>query len=392
METSSKLEKHLTIDRLPLTVSPSIMKQFLAFVTKEFYHIFRDIRTMLILLGMPIVQIILFGFAINTEVKDCKIAVYDPSRDIATQQIINRLNAGEYFNVVRYLNNPEEINTVFQKNKANLVIVFGERFNENLMHTNSAQIQIIADATDPNIATSAVNYASAIIGSYQQDLLQEMQIPMQITPEVKFLYNPQIKSAYNFVPGVMGLILMLICAMMTSIAIVREKEMGTMEVLLVSPMKPIYIILSKVVPYFTLSCINLASILLLSYFVLDVPIAGNLFLLIFVSMLFIFISLTLGIFVSTITNSQIAAMLVSAMGFMMPVMLLSGMIFPVENMPNILQWISNIIPAKWFISAVKNVMIKGTGISAVLPEIGIMMLMGAVLIFLSMKKFKNRLE
>ena len=347
---------------------------------------------MLILLGMPIVQIILFGFAINTEVKDCKIAVYDPSRDIATQQIINRLDAGEYFNVVQYLNNPEEINTVFQENKANLVIVFGERFNENLMHTNNAQIQIIADATDPNIATSAVNYASAIIGSYQQDLLQEMQIPMQITPEVKFLYNPQIKSAYNFVPGVMGLILMLICAMMTSIAIVREKEMGTMEVLLVSPMKPIYIILSKVVPYFTLSCINLASILLLSYFVLDVPIAGNLFLLIFVSMLFIFISLTLGIFVSTITNSQIAAMLVSAMGFMMPVMLLSGMIFPVENMPNILQWISNIIPAKWFISAVKNVMIKGTGISAVLPEIGIMMLMGAVLIFLSMKKFKNRLE
>ncbi len=368
------------------------MKTFLAFIKKEFYHIFRDTRTMLIVLGMPVIQIILFGFAINTEVKDCKVAVYDPSHDIATQRIIERLNTSEYFDVTGYLHSPADINTKFQEGKMDLAIVFGENFNETLMHTGEAQIQLIADATDPNIATNIVNYASAIIGSYQQDLLQEMHVPYQIVPEVKFLYNPQMKSAYNFVPGVMGLILMLICSMMTSVAIVREKETGTMEVLLVSPMRPIYIILSKAVPYFTLSFINVVTILLLSYFVLGVPIVGNLFLLMFVSLLFVFVSLSLGILVSTITSSQIAAMLISAMGFMMPVMLLSGMIFPSENMPKILQWISTIIPAKWYIIAVKDVMIKGTGISAILKEVGILVLMGTILITLSIRNFKNRLE
>jgi ABC-2 type transport system permease protein len=219
-----------------------------------------------------------------------------------------------------------------------------------------------------------------------------MNIPFRITTETKFLYNPQMKGAYNFVPGVLGMILMLICAMMTSIAIVREKEMGTMEVLLVSPMKPILIILAKVVPYFVISFVNLITVLLLSVFVLGVPIAGSLFWLIIVSMLFIFVSLSLGLLVSTLTESQMAAMLISGMAFMMPVMLLSGMMFPIESMPMPLRILSNVIPAKWFIIAIKNLMIKGTGISAVLKEILILCVMATVILTVSFKKFKNRLE
>lgn len=368
------------------------MRQFLSFVKKEFYHIFRDRRTMLILLGIPIVQIILFGFAITTEVKNTQIVVLDPSKDVSTQRIIEQIQASEYFSVVQVLDNPDEVDKIFKEGKVNFVVVFGENFNENLLHTGEASIQLIADATDPNQATMLSGYASNIIASYQQELMREYNIPVQIIPEVRMLYNPQMKGAYNFVPGVMGLILMLICAMMTSIAIVREKEMGTMEVLLASPMKPIYIILAKVVPYLTLSAVNLTSILLLSVFVLKVPVVGSLFWLAVVSVAFIMVALALGLLVSTIVKTQVAAILVSGMGFMMPVMLLSGMIFPVESMPQILQWLSNIIPARWYVSAVRKLMIQGVDYIFIWKELVVLLSMAIVLLAVSLKKFKVRLD
>jgi ABC-2 type transport system permease protein len=368
------------------------MKQFGTFVIKEFHHIFRDTRTMLILLGMPVIQIILFGFAITTEVKNSRVAICDPSKDVATRGIIDRIATSQYFNVTKYIDSPAEINSIFREGKTGMVICFSDRFNETLMHTGKAQVQLIADATDPNTASTLINYATAIISSAQQEKLLQTNIPYRITTETRLLYNPQMKGAYNFVPGVLGMILMLICAMMTSIAIVREKEMGTMEVLLVSPMKPILIILAKVVPYFLLSCVNLATVLLLAVFVLGVPVAGSLFWLILVSLLFIFVSLSLGLLVSNLTESQLAAMLISGMAFMMPVMLLSGMMFPIESMPLPLQWLSNLIPAKWFIIAVKNLMIKGTSVASVIKEITILCIMAAVLLVVSLSKFKSRLE
>jgi len=365
---------------------------FLVFVQKEFYHIFRDKRTMLILLGMPVVQLILFGFAITNEVKNAKIVIFDPSNDDATRRIARQLDASQYFSVVRYAKSQQELKQVFQNGDISMAVVFDERFNENLMHTGKAQLQLLTDATDPNTATQLVQYASSIIGDYQQGLMEQNKVPYQIQPEVKLLYNPQMKAAYNFVPGVLGMILMLICAMMTSIAIVREKELGTMEILLVSPMKPIYIILAKAVPYLALSTVNLITVLLLSIFVLNVPLAGSLFWLIIVSLLFIFVSLSIGLLVSTLVNSQMAAMLVSVLAMMLPVILLSGMIYPIENMPIVLQWVSNIVPARWYISAVKGLMIKGVGIMAVGKEVTVLCVMVVLLITVSMKKFKIRLE
>jgi ABC-2 type transport system permease protein len=365
---------------------------FLVFVQKEFYHIFRDKRTMLILLGMPVVQLILFGFAITNEVKNARIVIFDPSNDDATRRIARQLDASQYFSVARYAKSQQEFKQVFQDGNVSMAVVFDERFNENLLHTGKAQLQLLTDATDPNTATQLVQYASSIIGDYQQELMEQNKVPYQIQPEVKLLYNPQMKAAYNFVPGVLGMILMLICAMMTSIAIVREKELGTMEILLVSPMKPIYIILAKAVPYLTLSTVNLITVLLLSVFVLNVPVAGSIFWLFFVSLLFILVSLSIGLLVSTLVNSQMAAMLVSVLAMMMPVILLSGMIYPIENMPVVLQWVSNIVPARWYISAVKGLMIKGVGIVAVGKEVTILCVMVVLLITVSMKKFKIRLE
>ena len=368
------------------------MKQFSSFVKKEFYHIFRDRRTILILLGMPVVEIILFGFAITTEVKNVRVAVLDPSKDVTTQQIIEKVDASEYFNVDKVLNTSDEIEETFKKGEADLIITFEPNFDDNLRHTGKANIRLIADATDPNNATTLTGYANNILMDYQQELMTEARIPMQIIPQIKLLYNPGMKSAYNFVPGVMGMILMLICAMMTSISIVREKETGTMEVLLVSPMKPIFIIIAKAVPYFVLSCVNLATILLLSVYVLDVPVAGSLVLLSFLSLVFILVSLLLGLLVSTVTQTQVAAMLISGMVMMMPTVFLSGMIFPIENMPVFLQAISNVIPAKWYIDGVKKVMIEGLGITYVAKEIIILSVMALVLIAVSLKKFNKRLE
>ncbi|WP_455591597.1 ABC transporter permease [Bacteroides sp.] len=367
------------------------MKQFIAFVKKEFFHIFRDKRTMMILLGMPVVQIILFGFAISTEVKNVRLAVLDPSNDVVTRKVIDRLDASEYFTVTNVLHSPKEVEKEFQENNIDMALVFDTQFADGL-YNGDARIQLIADATDPNMATTQANYATSIISSLQQELLPPGNGAGSIVPDMKLLYNPQMKSAYNFVPGVMGLILMLICAMMTSISIVREKETGTMEILLVSPVKPLFIILAKAVPYFVLSFVNLATILLLSVYVLEVPVAGSLFWLIIVSLLFIFVSLALGLLISSVTKTQVAAMLASGLMLMMPTMLLSGMIFPIESMPLVLQVISDVLPARWYIQVVRKVMIEGVDISLVMKEVGILALMAVVLITVSMKKFKHRLE
>lgn len=367
------------------------MKQFLSFVKKEFFHIFRDKRTMLILLVMPAVQIILFGFAITTEVKNCQIAIFDPSKDDVTTRIASRLDASEYFSVSKNITDPSEINNIFKDGKINLVVVFNENFADNLLKSGDASVQLVSDGTDPNQAQMLTNYATAIINSTQQEFVSGLGVKYQITPEIRMLYNPQQKSAYNFVPGVMGMILILICAMMTSIAIVREKEMGTLEVLLSSPLKPIYIVLAKAVPYFVLSALNLITILLLSVFVLGVPVAGSLFWLVAVSLIFILLSLCLGLLISTFVETQMGAMLVSGMALMMPIMLLSGMMFPIESMPKILQWISTLVPARWYVDAVKKLMIQGVEVQFVLKEIIIISSITAVLMIVSIKKFKTRL-
>ncbi|MCC8187505.1 MAG: ABC transporter permease [Bacteroides sp.] len=370
------------------------MKQFFSFVKKEFYHIFRDRRTMLILLVMPVVLIILFGFAIATEVSNIRIAVYAPTQDELTRQITERFAANAYYHLVDLVRDPQQIDVLFKENKADIVLFFQERFQENLLHTGKAAVQLIIDGSEPNTASTISSYTSNILAVYQQELLSSTQnrASFAIIPVVKLLYNPQMKSAYNFVPGVMGLILMLICAMMTSISIVREKERGTMEILLVSPARPISIILAKAVPYFLISSFNLVTILLLSVYLLKVPVAGSLFWLSILSLVYIFTALSLGLLISSLVNQQVVAMLFSSMALMLPTIALSGMIFPVENMPAFLRWFSALIPARWYIAAIKKIMIEGLSISYAWKELGILCLMAIVLIGVSLSKFKNRLE
>lgn len=367
------------------------MKQFLAFVKKEFYHILRDKKTMFILLGMPIVQIIIFGFALTNEVKNSKIAILDNSKDAATVSLIHELDASRYFDVERNLYSYKDIDAAFKQGKIKLVVVFPNHFAEDLQHFNKAQVQLIADASDPNAANTLTNYATAIIMDYQNRVTQGRKLPYTISTEIRMLYNPQLKGAYNFVPGVMAMVLLLVCTMMTAITIVREKETGTMEIMLVSPMKPQLVVFAKAVPYLLLSIVNIASILLLSVFVLEVPINGSLVLLVAESILFTLVSLSLGLLISAGAGSQQTAMFISLIALFLPTVMLSGFMFPIENMPFPLRTISNIVPAKWYYIIVRSVMIKGIGIQGIWKET--MVLTGMMIFFLTLaiKKFKIRL-
>jgi ABC-2 type transport system permease protein len=368
------------------------MKRFIGFVTKEFYHIFRDKRSMFILFGMPIAQIMLFGFAITNEINKVNIAILDQSKDTETQKIINKINASKYFNIDREISSENQIEAVFKKGKVKAVLVFENHFIKNLQTKKQAKVQVITDATDPNIANTITNYVNAILQNHMQEINKSTPSRYQIQTQTQLYYNPELKSVFNFVPGVMTIILMLVSAMMTSISITREKELGTMEVLLVSPLKPFQVIIGKVFPYIFLSIINSTIILLLGFFVFKMPIEGNLFLLAFESILFIISALSLGILISTISNSQQTAMMISLMGLMLPVIILSGFIFPISSMPRAMQIISNIIPAKWFIIIIKAIMLKGASIAVIWKETLILLGMTVFFIALSIKKYKIRLE
>jgi ABC-2 type transport system permease protein len=367
------------------------MKQFLTFIQKEFYHVFRDRKTLLMLFGLPIVQIVLFGFALTNEIKNSRIVVLDYARDAASQQIINKLEASHYFDIEKSLLSPRQIEESFKEGKIKLAIIFPVDFDFHLLHEHKAQVQIMADASDPNMGNTLTNYATSIIMEYQQELNDQNQPPLRITTELKMLYNPGLKGAPNFVPGVMALVLMLIGVMMTAVSIVREKELGTMEVLLVSPFKPVLVILSKAVPYLLISIVNVIIILSLSVVVLNLPVNGNVFLLFAESILLIITALSLGLLISTTTDNQQVAMLISMMGMMLPTMLFTGFMFPVENMPVPLQIISNLVPAKWYYIIVKSIMIKGLGITMIWKETLILAGMTLLLIVISLKKFKIRL-
>lgn len=370
------------------------MKQFLVFVQKEFYYILRDPRTMLILLIMPIVMMMLFGFAITTEVKNTHLAIYDPSHDVVTQQIKEKFANNAYFDIYREVKRFDEVESLFRSGKINLCIAFSENFADDLLHTREATVQILADGSEPNQASMRVNYATQTLGEYGRTLAQESgQRPMfRIQPEMKMLFNPQQKSEFNFVPGVIGMMLLLICAMMSSIAIVRERETGTMEVLLASPLPPSYIVLAKAVPYFCISCFDLATTLCVARFLLHIPIAGSLLTIVALALVYIFMALSLGLLISSIAQTQLAAMLLSSMVLMLPTILLSGMMFPVEAMPLWLKDLSAIIPARWFIGAIRKLMIQGVSLQFVVKEFVILTAMAAFFLTIAIKKFKIRLE
>lgn len=376
-------------------------RRFRAFVVKEFRHILRDRRTLLILFGMPVAQVLLFGFVLSNEIKNAAIAVLDPSKDAESIGLTNRLTASGYFHLEKHLDSAADLEPAFRTGNIKMAVVFPPNFAQTLVepsaaHHQSAPIQLIGDASDPNTATTLIQYASAILAAYQQEraaaLAPALVRAPRIAVETRMRYNPEQKAAFNFVPGVMTLILMLVSAMMTSITIAREKELGTMEILLVSPLKPVQIILGKTAPYLLLSFVNAAVVVLLGIAVFGMPMRGSVLLLAGECLLYMFVALSLGIFISTRAKNQMAAMFMSALGLLMPTVILSGFIFPRESMPLPLQVVGSAIPATWFNPVIKGIMIKGVGLEVLWKETLILGGMAVLFLGLSMRNFKDRLD
>jgi ABC-2 type transport system permease protein len=368
------------------------MNRFGAFVKKEFFHIFRDYRTLIILFGIPIAQILIFGFVVSNEIRDVRIGILDNSRDNVTSAIIDKLISSGYFIIDRNLEGEAEIEAAFREGKIKEVIIFEPDFEKNLNREGVANLRIVADASDANTGNLIANYTQGIVMNYLTDINKEFTLPYTINPVPRMYFNQLLQGVYMFVPGTMALILILISAIMTSITIAREKESGTMETLLVSPLRPSQIILGKVTPYVLLAYLNAVFIIVLGYFVFGVPVSGNIMLLMLANVLYVSLALSIGIFISTLVSTQQSAMFISMLALMLPTMLLSGFIFPIENMPEILQWLSIIMPARWFVSLLKHVMIKGTGFIFIWKELLILTLMTLFFIILSIKRFKIRLE
>lgn len=347
------------------------MTIFQSLVKKEAIHVVRDTRTMLITLLMPLVLLLLFGFAISTEVNDVRIVAVVDNHTDTTADILQRFRVNEYFDF-QGLTSPQEVERLLRTGTVDAAVI---------LKNNDGKVasQIIVDASNTTSAQAMTAYIRGVINGDSQS-----------SPVLTYtLYNPQMKSAYNFVPGIMGMIFILICAIMTSVSIVREKENGTMDLLLVSPVKPGTIILGKLVPYFLLSCVILAIMLFISYTVLGLPLSASVISVIIVSLLYVTLSLSLGLLVSTIANSQLTALIASAVVLMLPVIMLSGMIFPIDNMPELLQGISCIIPARWYIEAMRKLMIQQLHISYVAKDILILSVMTVVLLALSVVKFHS---
>ena len=328
------------------------------------------------LFGMPIVMMLLFGFAVTNDVRNVRVVIVMSNADNATQQVADRLAASEYFTLTKVVATPAEAEKAIRDQKADMAVVFAQDFA-----SRKSNYQIIVDGTDPNMAQQWTAYAKAVIANAESSVVNS-----------KLLYNPQMKSAYNFVPAIMGTLLMLICAMMTSISIVREKEKGTMEVLLVSPTKPLMMIIAKAVPYLVLAFVILIVILLMATFVLGVPVKGSLFWIFVISTIYILLALSLGLLISTVAKTQLVALLLSAMVLLMPIIMLSGMIFPIESMPQILQDVSVIIPTRYYTSAMRKLMIMGVGIEEVYFELTVLISMLIGLMSLALAKFNKRLE
>src|SRR5574344_576297 len=367
------------------------MKRFAYFVRKEYLHILRDPRTMLILLGMHIVQIILFGFAISTQIRGINLVVVSPVQSESIRQITNKIDANEYFHVIGSSPSISKAQELIKKGDADIILRFPADVERSIMKGNTAA-QIIVDASNPNIALSQQMYLQSIVSSYFSQKPNSLAAKPNIQVNMHMMYNPRMESSYNFVPGILGLIMIIICAMMTSISIVREKETGTMELLLTSPIRPWSIIAAKMIPYFTLSCINLIAILLLSRFVLDVPMAGSLFWIFTLSIIYILLSLALGLLISTLVKTQMVAMLCSAMLLMVPILLLSGMLFPIESAPLFFQWLSYIVPARWYISAMRKLMLEGVSLRYVAAELSILAGFTIMLVSVALLNFKNRIQ
>jgi ABC-2 type transport system permease protein len=367
------------------------MNSLRGLLRKEMLHIVRDRRTLAVVILMPVVQVVLFGFAIRTDVENVRVAIVDPAPDHVTLQIRHRLEATGTFRVMDVLRSSDDLDALFRRGEIQEAVAFEPGFARRLDRGLPARVQIIVDATEPNTSSTRQNYTLSVIQAYERELGRKGE-GVTIIPVGRLRFNPTAESSHLFVPGLMAFVLTIISALMTAISLTREKETGTMEALLVSPLRPWQIIAGKVLPYLGIGFVSVLLVIVEARLVFGVPLRGSLLLLLAEGLLFILVSLSLGMLISSRTSSQRVAMMGAMIGTMLPTMLLSGFIFPIESMPRILQYVSNVIPAKWFVEIARAIMLKGVGLEFLWFQTLVLAGMAFLLLVLSTRSFHIRLE
>lgn len=360
-----------------------------AFIVKEMRHILRDRQTLAILLLMPLVQVVLFGFAMRTDVRNVRVAFVDPAPDHATIALRGRFAATGRFRITGVVPASALLEPIFRANDADIAVVFQPGFGAALLSGERAPVLVISDATDPNSGVQRQSYAASVIQAYERELGGARRVT--IVPQLRMRYNPTLESVNLFVPGLIALVLTLVCALMTAISLSREKERGTLEILLVSPLRPWQVVAGKVLPYLLLAMANVVTALVAAWAIFQVPFRGSILLLIGASMLFAMVSLSLGVLVAAVTPSQRAAMLGALLVTMLPSTILSGLVFPVASMPAALQVVSNVVPARWFIVIARGIMLKGVGVAELWQELLVLAGMLAAFTTIALRAFKPRL-
>lgn len=366
------------------------MSALMGFMRKEVHHILRDRRTLTILLMLPLAQVLLFGFAVRTDIDSIRLAVVDPVPDALSLSLQSRFQGTTVFDLVTRLPSAELLEEHFRAGEIDQALVFPPDFGSAMQRPGGAALQIITDATDPNSGSTMQAYATSVVGDWQLDRVEPGGV--RIVPHTRMRFNPTLESVNLFVPGLIAILLTVVSALMSAISLSTEKERGTLEILLVSPLRPWQIIVGKVLPYLVFGFVNLASVLLAAWLVFGVPFRGSLLLLLAESLLFIVVSLALGVLVAAVTSSQRTAMVGALMGLMLPTLLLSGMIFPIASMPGWLQAISNLVPGRWFLLIARGIMLKGVGLAELWQETAILTGMAVVVLIASVRAFDIRLS
>jgi ABC-2 type transport system permease protein len=336
-------------------------------VRKETLHLLRDRQTLAILILLPVVQVLIFGFAVRTDVRDIAIAIVDPTPDVATNELRERIDASDRFRIVNVASSAQGLDLQFRHGSIRQALVLPTDVERRLGRGDSLPVQLLTDGSDPNTAGIMQGYATAIIQRWHRDAVPAGGA-IRIETQARMRYNPTLESSHLFVPGLVAFVLTIVSALMTAISISREKETGTMEMLLVSPIRPTAIVAGKVMPYIVLGFVSVLLVLVAARTVFGVPLRGSLPLLLAESGLYIVTALALGIVISTKAPNQRTAMIAALAGLMMPTLLLSGFIFPLDSLPQPLQWLSYVVPARWFLTIVRGIMIKGAGLATLWQE------------------------
>lgn len=358
---------------------------------KELRHLVRDRQTFIILLLLPLAQLLLFGFAVRTDIDEVRVAIVSPSPQIATATLRHRFAYSGRFVLLPPVSRRAEVEALFRGGNADVAVYLEPQFDERLRGPLPARVLVVTDASDPNTSTTMQNYALAVLRDWQREL-GTGRGSVRIDTRVRMRFNPTLESVNLFVPGLIALILTLVTSLMSALSLAREKERGTMELLLVSPLRPWQIIVGKVVPYLGLALVNVVSVLLAARVVFQVPFSGSYALLLVASILFSMVSLALGVLIAALTTSQLAATLAALGGTMLPSTMLSGLIFPIDSMPVVLQWITAVVPARWFVEIIRGVMLKGVGAEVLWLPLMVLGIMLVVLLLAAIRRTPVRLR